>query len=82
MHRMTRQCLAAFVLTGLICQPAAAGMRCGMHIIGAGERHGAGKYEVLKKCGKPKQRLGNTWIYEKPKRAVHFNDSGRITSIE
>jgi len=40
---------------------------------------------VLKKCGEPTQRNGNTWIYDKPgnfKHVVFFDDSGRLMRIE
>jgi hypothetical protein len=79
---MTRQYLTALVLAAVVCQPAAANMRCGQYYIDSGERHGSGKYEVLKKCGEPKERMGNTWIYDNPKRVVRFNDSGSILSID
>jgi len=82
MFAIIRRCLAVLVFTAVVCQPAAATMQCGNYYISAGERHGSGKYEVLKKCGSPKQRQGNTWVYENPRRVVHFNDSGRILSIE
>jgi len=78
---MTRRCLAALVLAVVVCQPAAANMRCGQYYIDSGARHGSGKYEVLKKCGEPKVRSGNTWVYENPKRVVRFDDSGRILSV-
>jgi hypothetical protein len=59
-------------------------MRCGTHLIGEDQRSGGGKYEVLKKCGEPKARMGNTWVYEKEGRTreVRFNDSGRVISIK
>lgn len=81
MFALTRRCLSTLVLAGVVCQPAAANMRCGMYYIDAGERHGSGKYEVLKKCGEPKERISNMWVYENPKRIVRFDDSGRIQSI-
>ncbi len=79
---MTRRCLAALVLAVVVCQPAAAAMRCGQYYIDSGARHGSGKYEVLKKCGEPKERMGNAWVYENPRRIVRFNDSGRIQSVD
>lgn len=62
---------------------SAASMRCGGHQIESGGRHGDGKYEVLKKCGEPKAREGNTWIYVfgTTRYIVHFNDSGLISTI-
>ncbi len=75
--------IAAFMIC--MTQPAqAASMRCGGHIISDGGRAGPGTYEVLKRCGEPTFRQGNTWIYEKNKRrtAIVFNDSGTISSIQ
>ena len=69
----------------LLSESAFAGyMRCGSHLIVDGGRNGPGKYEVLKKCGNPTERHGNTWIYAKPgkpKRVLHFNPNGLLTSI-
>ena len=59
-------------------------MRCGTHLISAGGRPGPGKYEVLKKCGEPTVRSGDTWIYDKPggaKRVVVFDASGYLARI-
>ena len=64
---------------------AADSIRCGTHIITAGGRHGPGKYEVLKKCGEPKSRSGNTWVYEQHggvRRVVVFDASGNLTRID
>ena len=50
----------------LMFQPVQAGsMRCGQHTISDGGRTGPGTYEVLKRCGEPTARQGNTWVYEK-----------------
>ena len=78
---------SVLVLSTLALQPAFAygSMRCGSHIISAGERHGAGKYEVLKKCGEPTSRSGNTWVYEQPggaRRVVVFDLSGSVSRID
>ena len=64
---------------------ASGSMRCGTHIISAGQLHGPGTYEVLKKCGEPTQRNGNTWIYERSGSrpyVVVFDPSGRLMRIE
>ena len=77
---------SVFILSSLMLEPAyAESMRCGQHIISSGERHGTDKYEVLKKCGEPTIRAGNTWIYEKShgaKTIVTFDDSGKVSRIE
>jgi hypothetical protein len=39
---------------------------------------------VIKKCGQPTERFGNTWIYDKPgqtRQVLRFNDSGQLMSI-
>ena len=61
----------------------AGSMKCGQHIISDGGRTGPGTYEVLKRCGEPSARQGNTWVYEKMGRriVVVFKDSGEISSI-
>lgn len=62
----------------------AGSMTCGSHIVVDGGRSGPGKYEVLKKCGTPTIRRGNTWIYEKQgkqRKVLHFNDNGLLTTI-
>lgn len=78
--------LASVFLLTLMLRPALAdSVRCGSHIISSGERHGTDKYEVLKKCGEPTLRAGNTWVYEKANGAKHvmvFDDSGKLWSID
>jgi hypothetical protein len=73
------------LLAMLLMESALAGsMRCGRHIISTGGLHGPGKYEVLKKCGEPTARSGDTWIYDKPggvKHVVVFDASGYLARI-
>ncbi len=61
----------------------AGSIRCGSHLISDGGRHGPGAYELLKRCGEPTFRQGNTWVYEKGNKRylIQFNDNGAITSI-
>jgi len=77
--------VASIFLLTLMLKPALAdSVRCGSHVISAGERHGTDKYEVLKKCGEPTIRAGNTWIYEKSngaKNVMVFDASGRLSRI-
>ncbi len=76
---------SVFLLTLLLKPALADSVRCGSHIISTGERHGTDKYEVLKKCGEPTIRAGNTWIYEKShgaKTIVVFDASGKLSRIE
>ena len=74
------------LLSMLLMQVALAGsMRCGTHIISTGGLHGPGKYEVLKKCGEPTARSGDTWIYDKPggtKYVVVFDAAGYLARID
>ena len=77
---------STFILLTLMPEPvfASGSMRCGSHIVSAGQRHGPGKYEVLKKCGEPTVRNGDTWIYDRGSKqyAVMFDASGRLMRIE
>ena len=81
--------IVALTFVFLVLMPesvfASGSMRCGTHIVTAGQRHGPGKYEVLKKCGEPTQRNGDTWIYDKSgssQYVVFFDASGRLMRIE
>jgi len=77
----------ALVLTFGFMEPAAAvgSMRCGTHIISCGQGKDPGQYEVLKRCGEPTVRQGNTWIYEKSSsvaRRIRFDGNGMVSAIE
>jgi len=76
-------CITAFWL--IAGQPAVAGtIQCGVHYIQDSERRPSTKYEVLKKCGEPLAKMGNTWIYEQSgglKKEIIFNDAGAVASI-
>jgi len=78
--------VASVFLSVLMMGPAVAdSIRCGTHIISSGGLHGPGKYEVLKKCGEPTVRQGNSWIYEQPggaKRVVVFDVGGNLVRID
>jgi hypothetical protein len=41
-------------------------------------------YEVLKKCGEPEAKYGNTWCYVQGsmRRILTFNYEGRVLRIE
>ena len=86
---MNIKTLLITLITGfsmLMLQSAYAGsIRCGSHLISDGGRNGPGMYEVLKRCGEPNSREGNTWIYRKGENqryVVVFNDSGKIARID
>ncbi len=73
---------AALTLFGVQTTQAAT-ISCGVHKIQDGGRNSTTKYEVLKKCGEPKFREGNSWIYSRGGREieVYFQD-GKIESIK
>jgi hypothetical protein len=66
-------------------KPASAdSMRCGTHIISWGQDDSPGQYEVLKRCGKPTYRQGDTWVYEKSSSVstrIRFDNRGNIIQI-
>jgi len=76
---------SGILLSMLLMENVLAGsMRCGTHLISSGGRPGPGKYEVLKKCGEPTVRSGDTWIYDKPgsvKYVVVFDAAGYLARI-
>lgn len=82
-----KKTLSALTFTALLVAAASSNadtMKCGSHIIQDGQRSGPGKYEVLKKCGEPTERFGNTWIYDKPgmsRYALTFNSNGILNTI-
>ena len=60
-------------------------MRCGNYLVHAGGgKSSATMYEVLKKCGEPVIKHGDTWIYEQGRmtRTLTFNLQGRLGTIE
>ena len=73
-----------FGVFGIIEVASAASMYCGNYVISDGGRHGPGKYEVLKKCGEPTERFGNTWVYDRKgagKKVLTFHESGLLKTI-
>ncbi len=76
---------ASFALT-LFAEPALSVgyMSCGVHKFSGGGRHGPGMYEVLKKCGEPTFRRGNTWVYDQGggrRKVLFFGDAGNLMRI-
>jgi hypothetical protein len=82
----------ALVVVGLVVHLAAypvqasdRSMRCGGYLIYAGGgKDSALMYEVLRKCGEPEAKQGNTWIYRQGSthRILTFNYEGRLQLIE
>jgi hypothetical protein len=78
---------AGLLLTLIAMQSMASdrSIRCGTYLIyGGGGKDSAGMYEVLKKCGEPEAKRGNTWIYIQGsmRRVLTFNFEGRLLRIE
>ncbi len=72
-------------LTAMQALASDRSMRCGTYLIHAGGgKDSAGMYEVLKKCGEPEVKNGNTWIYVQGNahRTLTFNAEGRLSRIE
>jgi hypothetical protein len=70
---------------GFMESATAASMRCGTHVISSGQGNSPGQYEVLKRCGEPTFRQGNTWIYERSSsvaRRIRFDNNGMILDID
>ena len=76
---------AVLLLAMGFMEPAAASsMRCGTHIISSGQGNSPGQYEVLKRCGEPTFRQGDTWVYEKSSSVstmIRFDNQGNIVDI-
>jgi hypothetical protein len=72
------------ILVATAAQASDRSMRCGTHLIYAGGGSGSSTvYEVLKKCGDPVAKNGDTWIYEQGRvvRTLTFFQ-GRLQRIE
>jgi hypothetical protein len=71
-------------LLALLATPVqATSLRCGVHLIQGGGRHGPSEFEVLRKCGEPQERRGRTWIYRLhgSKWEMRFNGNGILNTI-
>ena len=72
-------------LAAFPAQASDRSMRCGVHLIhSGGGRDSSLMYEVLKKCGEPEAKVGDTWIYlqDGMQRSLTFNHQGRLQRIE
>jgi hypothetical protein len=83
MKQSNRWLVLVAVLGMFAVNPAQAGsISCGVHIIQDGNRKSATKYEVLKKCGEPKIREGDSWIYSRGGRETEvYFQNGKVQSI-
>ena len=87
MNRFSAKLTTALILALFAMQSMASdrSMRCSTYLIYAGGgKDSAGMYEVLKKCGEPEAKNGNTWIYLQGsmRRILTFNFEGRLLRIE
>jgi hypothetical protein len=76
--------VACLLGLGSILPASADSMRCGTHIISWGQDDSPGQYEVLKRCGPPTYKQGDTWVYEKSSSVstrVRFDGQGNIVQI-
>ncbi len=76
--------VSLFLTVGFFQPASASSMRCGTHIISSGQGNSPGQYEVLKRCGEPTFRQGNTWVYEMSSsvsRKIRFDNNGKILDI-
>ncbi len=77
--------IASVFVSIFLSQAALAGtMRCGTHLVTGGDRDSPGQYEVLKRCGEPTERYGDTWVYQK-RGATHvlrFSSEGQLRYIQ
>lgn len=83
MKRISLGLFTVIATAALPFQPVHSGMiTCGVHYIQDSTRTPPTKYEVLKKCGEPEYREGDTWVYKKGgrEREITFNN-GKVASI-
>ena len=85
MIRKLTSIIAALIISIVMTESAMAygSMRCGTHIITSNPAGPSGKYEVLKRCGEPDERYGDTWIYKKGSvtNSLEFSSNGQLKNI-
>ena len=85
MNKKLTPIIAALFISIFITESAMAfgSMSCGTHIISADSRNPSGKYEVLKRCGEPTVRYGDTWVYKKGSvtNTLEFGSNGQLRRI-
>lgn len=78
--------IAALFISTVITESALArgSMRCGTHMITSDPAGPSGKYEVLKRCGDPTERYGDTWIYKRGSvtHTLEFSSNGQLRNIQ
>ena len=76
--------MLAMAASLLFTAPAqASSMRCGVHVIQGGGRHGPSSFEVLRKCGEPAEQRGTLWLYriQGKKWQLRFNGNGLLLTV-
>ena len=77
--------IAALFISIIMTESAMArgSMRCGTHMVTSDPAGPSGKYEVLKRCGEPTERYGETWIYTKGSitKTLEFSSNGQLRNI-
>jgi hypothetical protein len=76
--------ITSIFISIVMTESAIGSMRCGTHLISANPASPSGKYEILKRCGEPTERYGDTWLYKSGSvtRTLNFNSSGQLQSIQ
>jgi len=78
--------IAALIISIVMMESAMArgSMRCGTHIISSDPANPSGKYDVLKRCGEPTTRYGDTWIYKKGSitQTLQFSGNGQLQNVQ
>lgn len=85
MTKKVKLIVASVVLCAVAGNPALANsMRCGTHLITGGDRASPGMYEVLRRCGEPTDRYGDTWVYKKRgvTNVLRFSSDGQLHYIQ
>ena len=80
MNKKSSLIAGSILLSAILVEPALGAFRCGTHLLVAGD---ARAYEVLKKCGQPDERYGNTWVYKKSgfTHELRFDRDDRLVDI-
>jgi hypothetical protein len=85
MNKNLKLIIASILISIVITESAIArgSMRCGTHMITSNPAGPSGKYEVLKRCGEPTERYGDTWIYKKGSltHTLEFSSNGQLKNI-
>ena len=85
MYKNLKLIIASILISIVITESAMArgSMRCGTHMITSDPSRPSGKYEVLKRCGEPAERYGDTWLYKRGSltHTLEFSSNGQLKNI-